>query len=144
MHEGGNRRLEAAPVASIQLPTRGAYTSIHSPTEQLTHHPCFASRSWTQAEFLCSGHYMPSTPEGAPLSQHASFLPPDDIFMLGADEPKECRRGRGFAKPAAKERAHTITSSEWHVFGGGVPLVRQHSQGARQTAASCRLGSSSI
>ena len=130
MHEGGNRRLEAAPVASIQLPTRGAYTSIHSPTEQLTHHPCFASRSWTQAEFLCSGHYMPSTPEGAPLSQHASFLPPDDIFMLGADEPKECRRGRGFAKPAAKERAHTITSSEWHVFGGGVPLVRQHSQGA--------------
>jgi len=104
--------------------------------------------SWTQAEFLCSGHYMPSTPEGAPLSQHASFLPPDDVFMLGADEPKKHSRGssRGFVKPAAKERASAlITSSEWHVFGGGVPLVRQHSQGARQTAAADRhLGRSSI
>ena len=165
--------------------------------------PSLALRSWTQAEFLCSGHYMPSTPEGAPLSQHASFLPPDDVFMLGAypttlhrppipslrppptahrplsahrplplaayalprpaarfsrcvlapagaDEPKKlCHsRGssRGFVKPAAKERASAlITSSEWHVFGGGVPLVRQHSQGARQTAAADRhLGRSSI
>ena len=128
-----------------QLPTREVHTSIHFPYQRLgrTHHPVFVSRSWTQAEFLCSGHYMPSTPEGAPLAQHASFLPPDDAFMLGADEPKECRRGRGFAKPAAKERA-TITSSEWHVFGGGVPLVRQHSQGAMQTDAASRLGSSSI
>ena len=128
-----------------QLPTREVHTSIHFPYQRLgrTHHPVFVSRSWTQAEFLCSGHYMPSTPEGAPLAQHASFLPPDDAFMLGADEPKECRRGRGFAKPAAKERA-TITSSEWHVFGGGVPLVRQHSQGATQTDAASQLGSSSI
>ena len=106
----------------------------------LDRYPCFASCSWTQAEFLCSGHYMPSTPEGAPLSQHASFLPPDDDFELGADEPQTPCKVPSKPRREAKERA-TTTSSEWHVFGGGVPLVRQHSQGAN-TAAS-RLGGSS-
>ena len=124
------------PSFRSQLPAREKRIDP-SPMSALDRHPCFASCSWTQAEFLCSGHYMPSTPEGAPLSQHASFLPPDDDFELGADEPQTPCEVPSKPRLAAKERA-TTTSSEWHVFGGGVPLVRQHSRGAS------RLGGSSI
>jgi hypothetical protein len=94
--------------------------------------------SWTQAEFLLSGHSMPRTPDGAPLEWHASFLPLDDKFTLGADEPhsKPCRGcvpppPSPSKPPPASSLCAPTTLSEWHVVGGDeVPLVRQHSQGA--------------
>ena len=94
--------------------------------------------SWTQSEFLLSGHSMPRTPDGAPLEWHASFLPLDDKFTLGADEPhsKPCRGcvppPPSPSKPPSASSLCVLTAlSEWHVFGGDeVPLVRQHSQGA--------------
>ena len=97
------------------------------------------SRSWTQAEFLLSGHSMPRTPDGAPLEWHASFLPLDDKFTLGSDEPhsKPCRGcvppPPSPSKPPPGTSLRGLTAlSEWHAFNSGdeVPLVRQHSQGA--------------
>mmetsp|Transcript_39102 Transcript_39102/g.91917 ORF Transcript_39102/g.91917 Transcript_39102/m.91917 type:complete len:152 (-) Transcript_39102:302-757(-) len=103
---------------------------------QVTIPPNDPDWSWTQAEFLLSGHSMPRTPDGAPLEWHASFLPLDDKFTLGADEPhsKPCSGcvppppSPSKPLPASSLRALT-TLPEWHVFGSGeVPLVRQHSQ----------------
>ena len=94
--------------------------------------------SWTQQEFLLSGQTAPVTPDGVPLSEHASFLPPEDSFALDVDELRSqlprssSSSARG--KPVALRVA--TTSSEWHVFGGGVPLVRQHSQGASRRGSS--------
>ena len=115
------------------------------------HYP--VSRSWTQAEFLLSGHSMPRTPDGAPLEWHASFLPLDDKFTLGTDEPhsKPCRGcvppPPSPSKPPPGTSLRGLTAlSEWHAFNSGdeVPLVRQHSQGAcTQQTRPCRLGNSS-
>ena len=94
--------------------------------------------SWTQQEFLLSGQTAPVTPDGVPLSEHASFLPPEDSFVLDVDELRSqlprssSSSARG--KPVALRVA--TTSSEWHAFGGGVPLVRQHSQGASRRGSS--------
>ena len=114
-----------------------ARRSIHKRSSH-NHYP--VSRSWTQAEFLLSGRSMPRTPDGAPLEWHASFLPLDDKFTIGTDEPhsKPCRGcvppPPSPSKPPPGTSLRGLTaSSEWHAFGGDeVPLVRQHSQGARQ------------
>eukprot|EP00320_Phaeocystis_rex_P020132 CAMPEP_0119069578 /NCGR_PEP_ID=MMETSP1178-20130426/24317_1 /TAXON_ID=33656 /ORGANISM="unid sp, Strain CCMP2000" /LENGTH=163 /DNA_ID=CAMNT_0007051355 /DNA_START=79 /DNA_END=570 /DNA_ORIENTATION=- len=104
---------------------------------QVSKVPHDADWSWTQAEFLLSGHSMPRTPDGAPLAEHASFLPHDDTFILGVSpRPQRQRFGSNDAvsPPLAPLRAPPNTpdkvaiGAEWNTFGGGIPLVRQHSQ----------------
>lgn len=123
--------------------------SIHKRSSD-NHYP--VSRSWTQAEFLLSGHSMPRTPDGAPLEWHASFLPLDDKFTLSTDEPhaKPCRGcvpppPSPSKPPPGTSLSGLTTSSGWHAFDGDeVPLVRQHSQGAHATDPACTPAVSAI
>ena len=90
--------------------------------------------SWTQDQYLFNNAFTPPvSPDGMPLSEHASFLPLENSFALDADDQKsQDPRAGASARGKSSWRAAT-SSSEWIAFGGGVPLVRQHSQGVRGT-----------